>query len=138
MTAPVASTGSVTASVSVVVADDDGMVREALAQLIGETPGLEVVGTADDADAALVLIDAHRPDVIVVDVNMPGGGGPRVAAETSQLSPDTRIVALSARGDRAAREAMADAGACRYLVKGHPDVDVIDVIWEVVDSTNPP
>ena len=71
-----------TKSASVVIADDDGHVRTALLQLLEEEPGLTVLGTARDADEALILITEHQPDVIVVDVNMPAGGGPRVAAET--------------------------------------------------------
>ncbi len=123
-----------TKSASVVIADDDGHVRTALLQLLEEEPGLTVLGTARDADEALVLITEHQPDVIVVDVNMPAGGGPRVAAETARLSPATRVVALSARGDRTARRAMTDAGACRYLVKGEDDLDLVQVIWDVVGS----
>lgn len=87
--------------VSVLVADDDLPIREALAELVGEDERFELVGLAVDADEAIALAARERPRVALLDVKMPAGGGPRAAREIRQRSPSTHVVALSAYDDRA-------------------------------------
>ncbi len=129
-------TGEVIARrVRVLVADDDDNVRSALEQLIDGSPGFEVIGCAAETNEAIALAATHYPDVAVLDISMPGGGGLRAAAEICQLSPDTKIVALSARSDSGSKSAMGAAGAVRYVVKGD-DVDLLDVICEVMSSSD--
>lgn len=71
----------------VLVCDDDGMIREALSEVLCEEPDFDVVGVAADTDEAIALAALHRPAVAVVDVRMPGGGGARVAREIMRRSP---------------------------------------------------
>jgi len=103
--------------VQVAVADDDPALRLTLAALIGKADGLELVGEAADAEAAIALAAHRRPDVVVLDLDMPGGGV-HAAAEIREACPTTRIVALSADGGPAAQLDMTRAGAVGYLVKG--------------------
>src|SRR3954451_11436669 len=78
----------------VLIADDDPDVRAALrAQLTG---GFEIVAAAADTDEAIALAAEHQPDLAVVDVQMPGGGGLRATREIRAAAPRTAIVALSA------------------------------------------
>ena len=86
-----------------------------------EPTGFELVGEAEDADQAIELAARRRPDVVVLDFDMPGGGGVRAATEIREASPTTRIVALSADGSQAAQYDMSRAGAVGYVVKGAPD-----------------
>lgn len=105
-------------AVKVLVAEDSAVLREALAELIRDDPRLNLVGIAADAGEAVVMAGVHQPDVAVLDVKMPGGGGRHAAAEISQVSPDTRVLAFSAYDDKQSVEEMLDAGAFGYVVKG--------------------
>lgn len=107
-----------TATATVLVADDDDDVRDALAELIGGDPDFEVVAVAASGDAAIALAAEHRPDLAVLDVRMPGGGGPAAARGIHEVSPATRIVACSAYDDSAARSLMDAAGSIAHVAKG--------------------
>ncbi|HXF72347.1 MAG TPA: response regulator transcription factor, partial [Actinomycetota bacterium] len=102
----------------VLIADDEPEVREALAELLSRSPGLEVVGLAADATEAIDLARQHRPDVALLDVRMPAGGGPRAAREILRRLPTARVVALSAYRDPGSVLGMLRAGAVGYLPKG--------------------
>lgn len=103
---------------SVLVVEDQPDLVSALGDLIKSRPSLQLVGSAQNVEHALELASQHRPDVALVDVKMPGGGGPRFAHDVGICSPDTRVVALSAYQDRSTVFAMLQAGAVAYLVKG--------------------
>lgn len=114
--------------VRVLIADDDDLVRRSLGRLIDGEEGLELVGAAADAGEAEDLAAVHHPDVALVDVKMPGGGGPAAARAIRARSPVTRVVALSAYRDRASVLEMLKAGAVGYLVKGCPASEIVETI----------
>src|SRR6266566_7226620 len=74
--------------IRVLVADDDATMRETLANLIEQQDTLELTALAADAGEAIDLAGVRRPDVVLLDVNMPNGGGPRVAREIRARSPE--------------------------------------------------
>jgi EAL domain-containing protein (putative c-di-GMP-specific phosphodiesterase class I) len=115
----------------ILIADDDANIREALRDLLDSEDGLEVVAVAADAPEAVNAATLERPDVAILDVKMPGGGGPAAARGIRAGSPETRIVALSAYGDRASVVEMLRAGAVAYLVKGALADEVTDTIQRV-------
>jgi EAL domain-containing protein (putative c-di-GMP-specific phosphodiesterase class I) len=98
---------------------------------------MELVGAASDADQAIGLAREHRPDVAVLDVKMPRGGGPRAARQIRAASPNTRMVALSAYGDRVAVVEMLKAGAIGYLLKGTSADDIRQAIRRAVEGQAP-
>jgi EAL domain-containing protein (putative c-di-GMP-specific phosphodiesterase class I)/CheY-like chemotaxis protein len=114
--------------IRVLVADDEPEVLSALADVVRSDRSLLLVGTAGDASQAVELAEAHRPDVALVDVVMPNGGGTRAAEGIRAASPRTRILAFSAHGDRSSVMAMLRAGAVGYLVKGAPVAEVLDAV----------
>jgi DNA-binding NarL/FixJ family response regulator len=118
-------------TVSVLIADDDPSVRGALGDMLSSEPGYVVVGLAADPESAIELAGTHRPDVAILDVKMPGGGGMRAAEGIRTASPDTRIVALSAWDDRETMTQMQRAGACGYVVKGAAPDDLIELIERI-------
>lgn len=120
--------------IRVLIADDEPALRGAIAELLAHEDGLVLVGEAGDADQAIELAVARRPDVALVDVRMPAGGGPRAAREIIRLSPDTRVIALSAFEDRATVLEMLRAGAVGYLVKGTAGADLLVSIERVADG----
>ena len=103
---------------SVLVVEDQPDLVLALVELIRSRPSLQLVGSARNVERALELASQHQPDVALVDVKMPDGGGPRFADDVRICSPDTRVVALSAYDDRSSVFSMLRAGAVAYLVKG--------------------
>lgn len=123
--------------IRVLIADDEAGLREALSDLIRDDASMELVGAAEDADQALDLAREFRPDVAVLDVKMPRGGGPRAAREIRAASPNTRMVALSAYGDRVAVVEMLKAGAVGYLLKGTSADDIRQAIHRAVQGQSP-
>ena len=107
-----------TGQIRVMIADDEEAVRDALASLIAEDPEMSVVGTGGDAEQAIAIAGREHPDVALLDVRMPRGGGPRAAREIRRVSPGTELIALSADDGGREVDAMLRAGAGAYLVKG--------------------
>jgi EAL domain-containing protein (putative c-di-GMP-specific phosphodiesterase class I)/DNA-binding NarL/FixJ family response regulator len=114
--------------IRVLLADDEPDVRGALADLIKEEPNLLLVGVAEDAEEAIRLADRERPDLVVLDVSMPKGGGPKAAREIRIHHPETMLLALSAHEDGASVRAMLGEGAHGYVVKGSPVEEIIEAI----------
>jgi CheY-like chemotaxis protein len=101
---------------SVLIADDDEDVRAVLhTQLDGE---FVIVGSARDAEEAIALAAEHQPDIALVDVQMPGGGGPAATRGIRTAAPRTAIVVLSADESERVVLDMLTAGAVAYLRKG--------------------
>lgn len=114
--------------VRVLIADDEAPLREAICALIDDDASCDVVGLAANADEALAMAHEHRPDVALVDVKMPFGGGIRVAQELTLHGAPTRVVALSAYADRTTVAQLLRAGAVGYLVKGASSAEIIEAL----------
>jgi DNA-binding NarL/FixJ family response regulator len=108
------------------------MIRLTLSALIERESGFELVGTAEDADQAIEMAARRRPDVVLLDFNMPGGGGVRAAMQIRDASPNVKLVAVSADDSAAAQYEMSRAGAVGYVVKGSPDEEIVRVIRSAV------
>jgi EAL domain-containing protein (putative c-di-GMP-specific phosphodiesterase class I)/DNA-binding NarL/FixJ family response regulator len=115
-------------SIRVLIAEDSRLVREALAGLVRAADGLMLVDAVGDATEAVAAAVRGKPDVALVDVRMPGGGGAAAARGIRQQSPSTRVIALSGQGGRESVLQMVEAGAVGYLVKGGPPEGIIESI----------
>ncbi len=113
--------------IRVLLAEDEEPLRLAISDLVSSEAGLEVVGAAADASEAIELAAATKPDVALVDVRMPGGGA-WAAKGIGEVSPGTRIVALSAYEDKATVLEMLSSGAVAYLVKGISPAEIVEAI----------
>jgi DNA-binding NarL/FixJ family response regulator len=102
--------------IRVVVADDHPMWRDAVARDLADA-GLEVVATADDGRSAVARTRATLPDVLVLDLNLPGLTGPEVCAALAAAQVPTHILILSASGDHQDVLEAVKAGALGYLLK---------------------
>jgi len=103
--------------VTVVVADDQSAVREGLVLLLGTLPGITVVGQAADGEAAVELVAAARPQVVLMDLNMPGCDGATATARITAGYPGTRVVVLTTYADDESIIGALRAGALGYLTK---------------------
>jgi DNA-binding NarL/FixJ family response regulator len=97
--------------------------------LVATQPHLALVDAVGDARSAADAAAATRPDIAILDVTMPNGGGVWAAREIGRRSPETRVIAFSGHTDGESARAMTDAGACDYIVKGSP----IEVIVETIE-----
>ena len=111
-----------------IVADDDPVSRLMLGAILKREPGFEIVGEAADAGQAVELALRRRPDVVLLDVDMPGGGGARAAVQIREKLPEVRIVAISADDSQGTQYDMMRAGAVGFLTKGSPDDEILRVI----------
>ena len=117
--------------IGVLIVDDHAVVRSGIRLLLEREDDLEVVGDAPDARNAVFLTRRHKPDVILLDVTMPGRSGVDVIAELLTESPESRVVMLSMEDDPAyVRQAFA-VGACGYVLKEAADTEVVDAIRRV-------
>jgi DNA-binding NarL/FixJ family response regulator len=103
--------------ITVVVADDQTVVREGLVVLLGLLDGVEVVGAAADGAEAVELVAAHQPDVVLMDLRMPRCDGVAATAMIRDGHPATRVVVLTTYADDADILGAMRAGALGYLTK---------------------
>jgi len=102
---------------SVVLADDQRVVREGLATLLGLLPGIEVLGTAADGEEAIALVQRLRPDVILLDLRMPRCDGVEATRRLREEGAETKVIVLTTYADdRSVLEALR-AGARGFLTK---------------------
>jgi EAL domain-containing protein (putative c-di-GMP-specific phosphodiesterase class I)/AmiR/NasT family two-component response regulator len=120
--------------IRVLLADDEPGLRTALTELLSHEERVELIGTAVDAEEAIRIAESNLPDVALVDVRMPEGGGPHAARGISRVSPATRVIALSAYEDRTNVMEMLRAGAVGYLVKGTAADELVQGIEKVAQG----
>lgn len=112
----------------VVLADDHTVVRSGLRLVLELEPDLEVVAEAGDVAGALTALSVHMPDVLILDLNMPGERSLPAIPRFLEVSPSTRVVVLTMQGDPAfAREALR-AGALGYVAKDAADAELVQAI----------
>lgn len=115
-------------SLTVIVVDDHAVVRRGLRDVLGRAPGIEVVAEAGDGDEGVRLACEHRPDVAVVDVAMPGTGGPEVTKLIRERCPEVAVLALSMHDDRVHLYRMLEVGAAGYVLKQSSPEELIRAI----------
>ena len=103
--------------IRVLLAEDHRTVREGVKFILGAQPDIETVGEADDGRAALRLAKELRPDVVLMDVSMPGLNGLRATEMLREECPDVRVVALTRHTDRGYMQQLLQAGASGYVLK---------------------
>jgi len=118
----------------VFLADDHPLVRDGLRRVIEAEPDLEVVGEAANVGATIGEVAALRPDVLVLDVSMPGGGGIAALAEIRKTSATTRVLVLTMHEDPAYLRLALGAGASGFLVKHAAGRELIAAIRAVLDG----
>jgi DNA-binding NarL/FixJ family response regulator len=125
-------------TVTLVIADDHVLFRQGLARLLREQPGWTVVGEAASGEEAIALVATLKPDVAVIDVEMPGIGGIEAARQIRDVSPGTRIVALSMYANAHYQDRMKRAGAGAYVRKSQPIDELVGAIGSVLaDEVQP-
>lgn len=124
-----------TATLSVLLVDNSEEVLSALSQVISGQRDLELVGVAGGVNEGILMAKEYLPDVVVLDVNMPEGGGQRAAREIAKAVPGVRIVAFSAFDKALIRKAMLAAGAQAYVSKSASMPELLAAIRDGSEMT---
>jgi len=123
--------GTDTPDIRVLIADDQTIVREGLVTLIGLLPGITVVGAATDGEDAVQKAVELRPDVVLMDLNMPRCNGVEATERLHHLRPDTAVVVLTTYSDDAWVFAALQAGARGFLTKDAGPAEILRAIADV-------
>lgn len=120
-----------TGPLRVVIADDHRLFRQGLAALLAAVDGIEVVGDAGDATEAVRAVAAHRPDVALIDLHMPDGGGIAAIRAITEHHPDTATLVLTMFEDDDSLFGALRAGARGYVLKGADDDELVRALLTV-------
>ena len=123
--------GAIAAPIRILIADDHEVVRIGLAALLDAQPGLEVIAQAGSGDEAVRLARHHRPDVVVMDIRMPGGSGIDACREITGALDGVPVIMLTSHADSEALFASIDAGASGYVLKRIGSSELIDAVRTV-------
>ena len=116
---------------AVVIVDDHGLFREGLQALVSRDPRLTVVGQGSSSADALSLAAAHEPDVLLLDVEIPGTPAAVTVRTIRHRHPQTAVVILTMHADRILSGQLLGAGASRYLVKTVSSADLLEAVLTV-------
>lgn len=119
------------AGLRILLVDDHAVVREGLKRLIAGQSDIEIVGEASDGHEAIAAVSNLQPDVVMMDVSMPGMSGVEATRELLTRCPRTRILALTVHEDEAYAREFLQAGAAGYLLKRAPTDELIRAIRAV-------
>jgi DNA-binding NarL/FixJ family response regulator len=114
--------------IRVLIADDHPLMRKGLADILAGVEGIEVVGAAQDGAAAIALAHAVRPDIVLMDISMPGMDGIEATERLIEMNIGARVVMLTSYSEREKITQALAAGAVSYLTKDSPPDAVIRAI----------
>jgi two-component system, NarL family, response regulator NreC len=117
-----------------VLADDHRVVRSALRTVLEAEAGIEVVAEAGDVGETLREVRARKPDVVVLDLKMPGGSGLDAIPSIVEASPCTAVVVLTMEGDPAFAYAALRSGARAFVLNEAADAELIDAVTAAVNG----
>lgn len=118
-------------SIRILIADDHGVLRAGLRELLNAEPGFEVVGEAADGAEAISLSQKLQPDIVLMDLRMPGNGGIQTTRQLLEEQPDVSVLVLTVHDDDLLLREAIKAGASGYILKRAAESELIDAIWAV-------
>lgn len=117
--------------IRVLIADDESLVRRALTVFLSNAPDIEIVGEVTDGAAAVAAVMELGPDVVLMDLQMPGMGGVEATTQVTATSPQTRVLAVTTFGTIDSILPVLRAGASGYLLKDTEPDDIISAVRDV-------
>ena len=115
-------------TVSVVIADDHAVVREGVRTVLSEDLGVEIAGETGDGPETLAVVEAKRPDILILDLTMPSLSGFDVIEKVRSVSPDTAVVVLSIHSDQTYALRCFAMGALGYVVKNAGATEIANAV----------
>lgn len=123
--------------IKVSIVEDDQLIREAIRDMINETEGFDCTGSYNSCEEAIKEIGFKRPDVMLMDIELPGMSGIDGVKRIKEKYPGIDIIMLTVHEDLSLVFQALSAGACGYLDKSASDEKIIDSIREIVDGGAP-
>ena len=120
--------------ITCLIADDHEVVREGLRLSLSRAPHIRVVGEATDGASAVALAERRRPNVVIMDIRMPGQDGLEAAKEITEKLPDTNVLLFTAYVERSLLTRGLEAGAKGYLLKESPNQTLVRAIEKLSDG----
>ena len=117
--------------IKVLLVDDHELVRTGFRHILQGESGIEVVGEADSGEKAVKMAAGLQPDLVLMDVNMPGIGGIEATRKICRHNPNIQVIAVTVLSDAPFPEQLHDAGALGYLTKGCPAEEMFEAIRTV-------
>jgi two-component system response regulator NreC len=118
-------------SIHILIADDHGVLRAGLRTLLNAEPDLEVIAEASDGNDVLRLASELRPDIVLLDISMPGPGGIEVTRRLKEALPELRVLILTAHEDESMLREAVQVGAAGYIIKRAVESELINAIHSV-------
>ncbi len=113
------------------VVDDHELVRSGISRLLTDAKGIEVVGEAASGEEAVQFAKEHSPDIILMDIRMPGIGGLEATRKITRHNPDVQVIAVTACDDNPYATRLLQAGAAGYITKGADADEMVRAIMKV-------
>lgn len=120
--------------IKVLVVDDHELVRTGICRMLADTPDVTVIGQAESGEVAIDLARHDHPDVVLLDVNMPGIGGVETTRRLIQSVPNVRVLAVSGLAEEPYPSLLLKAGAKGYITKGAPLEEMVRAIKKVMQG----
>jgi len=120
--------------IRVLIAEDHATVREGLKLILGAQSDIEVVGDTGDGRTAVALTQQLRPDIVLMDISMPGLNGQKATAQLKECCPDVHVLALTRHQEDGYLQQMLRAGASGYILKQSPPAELIHAIRAVANG----
>ena len=114
--------------INVFLVDDHELVRTGIRRILEDVRGIKVVGEAQSGETAVTFCRQHHPDVILMDMNMPGIGGLEATRKILRIRPDVRIIVLTIHSENPFPTKVMQAGAAGYLTKGAAPDEMVQAI----------
>ncbi|KAA8733222.1 response regulator [Acinetobacter qingfengensis] len=120
--------------ISVLVVDDHELVRTGICRMLEDHPDINVIGQAESGEDAIQVARQLHPNVVLLDVNMPGIGGVETTRRLLQSVPETHILAVSGLAEEPYPSLLLKAGAKGYITKGAPLIEMVKAIKKVMQG----
>ena len=120
-----------TAKLRILLSDDHETVREGLRMILNAQPDMQVVGTAGDGTEAVAQCEKITPDIVIMDISMPGMNGLAATQRLSEKCPDTKVVTLTRHADSSYLQQLMRAGAAGYVLKQSRPAELLHAIRAV-------
>ncbi|MEO8765389.1 MAG: response regulator transcription factor [Ginsengibacter sp.] len=122
------------AKITVVIVDDHKLLRELWQQILASNQEIEVVGESGEFDEAIELIKIKRPDIVLLDINLPPASGMDAVPLINKFAPGTKIIAISAHNQIVYAKKMLQLGAKAYVTKNSSSQEMLKAIKEVMNG----
>ncbi|MDO6514112.1 MULTISPECIES: response regulator transcription factor [unclassified Neptuniibacter] len=120
--------------INILLVDDHAIVREGYRSLLNKQPSLNIIAEAESGEDAYVLYRQHKPDLLILDLSLPGKGGLATLIQIRQLDPKAKVLVFSMHQNPSMAKKVIEAGAKGYITKSSAPAELIQAVMDVVNG----